>query len=429
MSGARHWEQDKEATVYVGNLDERVSDALVWELMLQAGRIVNIHLPKDRVSQSHQGYGFVEFMSEEDADYAARIMNQVRLYGKPIRVNKASADKQKTAEVGAELFVGNLDAMVDEKTLYDTFSRFGSLVAAPKIARDEAGLSKGYGFVSFSNFEASDDAVLNMNGQYLMNKEVSVQYAFKKDGKGERHGDQAERMLAAQARKHNVQPIMQQLPPQLFNAAPTPTPTAPAAMLLEAGDGSGAMGGGAGAGGRAWNGSVAMHPPPPTGGAPPLYLNGGGSGGARPGMPNGFYDGGGGGGPPMRPPPPLSAPSMASAASLMPPAALPGLPPTGLPARPPPSLGGYNGPQGFVPPGFGAAGNNPLPPGAYAPPPPGPPGGPPPGMTAPLGFGAPPPAPPPGMGRGLPPGFGPPPPLAPPGPLPPGFQQAYGRGM
>lgn len=59
--------------------------------MLQAGRIVNVHLPKDRVTQSHQGYGFVEFISEEDAEYAARIMNQVRLYGKPIRVNKVSS--------------------------------------------------------------------------------------------------------------------------------------------------------------------------------------------------------------------------------------------------------------------------------------------------------------------------------------------------
>ena len=81
-------EQDKEATVYIGNIDERVTDSLVWELMLQAGRIVNVHLPKDRVTQTHQGYGFVEFISEEDAEYAARIMNQVRLYGKPIRVNK-----------------------------------------------------------------------------------------------------------------------------------------------------------------------------------------------------------------------------------------------------------------------------------------------------------------------------------------------------
>jgi hypothetical protein len=43
ICGPRHWEQDKEATVYIGNLDERVSDALVWELMLQAGRIVSFY--------------------------------------------------------------------------------------------------------------------------------------------------------------------------------------------------------------------------------------------------------------------------------------------------------------------------------------------------------------------------------------------------
>lgn len=129
----QHREQDKEATVYIGNLDERASDSLVWELMLQAGRIVNVHLPKDRVTQLHQGYGFVEFISEEDAEYASRIMNGIRLYGKPIRVNKASADKQKSVEIGAELFVGNLDPMVTEQVLYDTFSRFGNLVNFPKV--------------------------------------------------------------------------------------------------------------------------------------------------------------------------------------------------------------------------------------------------------------------------------------------------------
>lgn len=45
-----------------------------------------------------------------------------------------------------------------------------------------------------------------MNGQFLMNKAVTVQYAFKKDGKGERHGTPAERLLAAQAMKNNVIP-------------------------------------------------------------------------------------------------------------------------------------------------------------------------------------------------------------------------------
>ncbi|KAI9844102.1 MAG: hypothetical protein M1837_005816 [Sclerophora amabilis] len=364
MSGARHWEQDKEATVYIGNLDERVSDSLVWELMLQSGRIVNVHLPKDRVTQTHQGYGFVEFISEEDAEYAARIMNQVRLYGKPIRVNKASADKQKTVEVGAELFIGNLDPMVDEKTLYDTFSRFGSLVAAPKIARDDASLSKGYGFVSFSNFEASDDAVANMNGQYLMNKEISVQYAYKKDGKGERHGDQAERMLAAQARKHNIQPQPQQLPAQLFNG---PTPSAP----MHEGDG-----------GRGMNGIQGG----PVGGAP--YMNG------RGGPPAGNY---------QSVPPPQQQRGPPQQIQPLPP------PPSGLPARPPPSVAGYNGPQGF---GNSSFGNQP--PGGYQPP-----GGPPAGLPGPPGFG-----PPPGQGRGLPAGFGPPSGQLPPG----FQQQGFGRG-
>jgi splicing factor 3B subunit 4 len=67
--------------------------------------------------------------------------------------------------------------------------------------------------VSFDNFDSSDAAIEAMNSQYFGSKEISVQYAFKKDGKGERHGDQAERMLASQAKKHNVQVPVQ---PQLF---------------------------------------------------------------------------------------------------------------------------------------------------------------------------------------------------------------------
>jgi splicing factor 3B subunit 4 len=39
---------------------------------------------------AHQGYGFCEFLTEEDAEYACKIMNQIKLWGKPIRVNKAS---------------------------------------------------------------------------------------------------------------------------------------------------------------------------------------------------------------------------------------------------------------------------------------------------------------------------------------------------
>ncbi|KAL7000485.1 hypothetical protein U1Q18_001637 [Sarracenia purpurea var. burkii] len=92
---------------------------------------VNVYVPKDRVTNLHQGYGFEEFRSEEDADYAIKVLSMIKLHGKPIRVNKASQDK-KSLDVGANLFVGNLDPDVDEKLLYDTFSAFGVIVANPK---------------------------------------------------------------------------------------------------------------------------------------------------------------------------------------------------------------------------------------------------------------------------------------------------------
>jgi len=45
---------------------------------------------------------------------AIKILNMIKVYGKPIRVNKASQDK-KQQDIGANLFIGNLDSDVDEK--------------------------------------------------------------------------------------------------------------------------------------------------------------------------------------------------------------------------------------------------------------------------------------------------------------------------
>merc|ERR1712176_329823 len=134
--------------------------------------------------------------------------NMIRLFGKPIRCNKSSQDK-KTNEVGANLFIGNLEPEVDEKMLYDTFSAFGVLLFA-KIMRDpDNGESRGFGFISFENFEASDAALVAMNGQFLCNRPVSVSYAYKKETKGERHGSAAERLIASNrpGEAGNVAPV------------------------------------------------------------------------------------------------------------------------------------------------------------------------------------------------------------------------------
>ncbi|KAJ8674905.1 hypothetical protein QAD02_010691 [Eretmocerus hayati] len=241
-------ERNQDATIYVGGLDDKVSESLLWELFVQSGPVVNVHMPKDRVTQMHQGYGFVEFMGEEDADYAIKIMNMIKLYGKPIRVNKASAH-QKNLDVGANIFIGNLDPEVDEKLLYDTFSAFGVILQTPKIMRDpDTGNSKGFAFINFASFDASDASIEAMNGQYLCNRPISVSYAFKRDAKGERHGSAAERLLAAQ------NPLSQaDRPHQLFADAP---PMMPAPMMPMQH--------------HMMPGMVMPPPPPPSGPVPPM---------------------------------------------------------------------------------------------------------------------------------------------------------------
>ena len=212
---ANQEDRNQEATCYIGDLDPQVSESLLWELCVQAGPVVSVHIPKDKLTQAHMGFGFVEFRAEHDAEYAIKVLNMIKLFGKPIRVNPASKERD-TVDVGANIFIGNLDPEVDEKLLYDTFSAFGLIVATPKIMRDpDTGSSRGFGFVSFETFESSDAAIEAMNGQFLCNAPINCTYAIKKDSKGERHGSAAERLLAA----NNPNRSTALKPNQFFSAA------------------------------------------------------------------------------------------------------------------------------------------------------------------------------------------------------------------
>ena len=76
LLGQHGADRNAEATVYVGNLDPQVTEEVLWELFLQAGPVTNVYVPKDRVTSTHQGYGFVEFRNEEDAEYVRRAMRR-----------------------------------------------------------------------------------------------------------------------------------------------------------------------------------------------------------------------------------------------------------------------------------------------------------------------------------------------------------------
>ena len=213
-------ERNQDATVYVGNLDGKVDEELLWELFIQCGPIASVSLPRDRVTSCHQGFAFIEFKSTDDADYAIKILNMVRLFGKPLRCNKSAnvgSSGRNGSELGANVFVGGLSQEIDEAYLADTFSAFGA-VTFTKIMRDpETSASKGYAFVSFDSFTAADAAIAGMNGQYLGNKVIAVSYAQKKtEGAprgNETHGSAAERLLADLKPKANFSSAVPPPPP------------------------------------------------------------------------------------------------------------------------------------------------------------------------------------------------------------------------
>lgn len=72
--------------VSIGNLDEKVSERVLYEILIQVGRVVDLYIPRDKETNRHKGYAFAEYESEEIADYAVRLFSGlVRLHNKTLK--------------------------------------------------------------------------------------------------------------------------------------------------------------------------------------------------------------------------------------------------------------------------------------------------------------------------------------------------------
>ncbi|GFQ65331.1 RNA-binding protein 7 [Trichonephila clavata] len=80
---------DKERTLYCGNLSEKVTEDLLYELFLQAGPLESVKIPKDKDGRQ-RNYGFVTFKHAISVPYSVALMGGISLYGKPIRLDARS---------------------------------------------------------------------------------------------------------------------------------------------------------------------------------------------------------------------------------------------------------------------------------------------------------------------------------------------------
>ncbi|CAK9313956.1 unnamed protein product [Citrullus colocynthis] len=81
-------------TVYVGNLDERVSDRVLYDILIQAGRVVDLHIPRDKESGKPKGFAFAVYENEEITNYAVKLFsNLVTLHNRTLKFAVSGQDK------------------------------------------------------------------------------------------------------------------------------------------------------------------------------------------------------------------------------------------------------------------------------------------------------------------------------------------------
>jgi RNA recognition motif-containing protein len=83
--------------LYVGNLPYKTTDEELRELFSQAGAVESAQVMRDNVTGRARGFGFVEMVSDEDAQKAITQFHNYRLDGRALVVNEA---RPKTAGGG-----------------------------------------------------------------------------------------------------------------------------------------------------------------------------------------------------------------------------------------------------------------------------------------------------------------------------------------
>lgn len=161
------------ASLYVGELDPTVTEAMLFEIFNMIGPVASIRVCRDAVTRRSLGYAYVNYLNTSDGERALEQLNYSLIKNRACRIMWSQRDPALRKTGQGNIFIKNLDEAIDNKALHDTFAAFGNVLSC-KVATDEQGRSKGYGFVHYETAEAADSAIKAVNGMLLNDKKVYV---------------------------------------------------------------------------------------------------------------------------------------------------------------------------------------------------------------------------------------------------------------
>lgn len=87
---------------------------------------------KDKDPQTVRKFDIIYIFSHPWPSLWVLYSSGIKIFNFQLICFQASAHN-KNLDVGANIFIGNLDPEIDEKLLYDTFSAFGVILQTPKV--------------------------------------------------------------------------------------------------------------------------------------------------------------------------------------------------------------------------------------------------------------------------------------------------------
>ncbi|MED6182125.1 hypothetical protein PIB30_025678 [Stylosanthes scabra] len=167
------------ASLYVGDLHPDVLDSELFEAFSEFKSIASVRICKDASTGRSLCYGYVNFISHQDASRAIELKNHSLLHGKVIRVMWSRRDPDVRKSGRGNVFVKNLAESIDNAGLHDLFQKYGNILSS-KVVMSEDGKSKGYGFVQFESEESANAAIEKLNGITVKDKQMYVGNFMKK---------------------------------------------------------------------------------------------------------------------------------------------------------------------------------------------------------------------------------------------------------
>lgn len=191
------WQElvENYTNIYVKNFSTEWTKDDLEKLFSPFGTITSLYLATDENGNS-RGFAFINYEKHEDAAKAVEELNNSEHEGKVLFVGRAQKKRERVEQLkqqheavkqekmnkyqGVNLFVKNLDDSIDDERLKEEFAPYGNITSVI-VMKDDAGKSKGFGFVCYSTPEEATKAINEMHQRLVESKPLYVALAQRKD--------------------------------------------------------------------------------------------------------------------------------------------------------------------------------------------------------------------------------------------------------